>query len=111
MPCSLANSTHPRAQIFESLPIQLEEGNVAGVPVYSFSSESFETGVGFMGTRVTKRYQIEIMCLGEFCLVRSLTMDCSKGVKGTKWSPAADTHFQEVFLVFPRARAKAIEAY
>ena len=100
-----------RSAVFESLPVQLEETNVAGNLVYSFTSENFETGVGFMGTKVTKRYQIEIMCLGEFCLVRSLTMDCSKGVKGTKWSPAADTHFQEVFLVFPRARPKAIEAY
>lgn len=84
---------------------------MAGIPVMSFSSETFETGVGFMGTRVTKRYQIEIMCLGEFCLVRSVTMDQSKGAKGTKWLPAVDTVYQEVFLVFPRARAKPIEAY
>jgi len=98
-------------EVFESHPVQLEETVVAGVTVMSFCSENFETGVGFMGTKVTKRYDIQVMCLGEFCLVRSLTMDQSKGAKGTKWVPAADTHFQEVFLVFPRARPKPIESY
>jgi hypothetical protein len=61
--------------------------------------------MSLLGTKITKRYQVDVMCFGDFILVRSLTVEFTKSTTkkdSSPWVAAADTQFQEIFILFAR---------